>query len=199
MKEKALSCAGLRDLRLIFSPAWLGNFVAACGLARSTAAYGGLRRRLWGLVPMLTGTPFPDFFHPTAVKCIPLFHDFVLCIDFGACYFSLWIIFLDIVFFFTFRKWHLYRAVYVLCFRCWKRSFGRLCALAYSVEYKYCRSSFPHAVGTVGICCFRLEWKFGLTFACWWLYLTNISCFVIWKTRQLGRSMLFRKMCDVIM
>jgi len=35
--------------RLTFSPAWLRNFVAACGLARSTAAYGGLRRRLWGL------------------------------------------------------------------------------------------------------------------------------------------------------
>ena len=41
MKEKALSCAGLRDLRLTFSPAWLRNFVAACGLARSTAAYDG--------------------------------------------------------------------------------------------------------------------------------------------------------------
>ena len=49
MKEKAVSCAGLRDFRLTFSPAWLRNFVAACGLARSTAAYGGLRRRLWGL------------------------------------------------------------------------------------------------------------------------------------------------------
>ena len=41
MKEKALSCAGLRDLRLTFSTAWLRNFVAACGLARSTAAYDG--------------------------------------------------------------------------------------------------------------------------------------------------------------
>ena len=49
MKEKALSCAGLRDLRLTFSPAWLRNFVATCGLARPTAAYGGLRWRLWGL------------------------------------------------------------------------------------------------------------------------------------------------------
>jgi len=46
LKEKALSRAGLRDLRLTFSPTWLRNFVAACGLARSTAAYGGLRRRL---------------------------------------------------------------------------------------------------------------------------------------------------------
>jgi len=34
----------------MFSPAWLRNFVAACGLARSTAAYGGLQWRLWGLV-----------------------------------------------------------------------------------------------------------------------------------------------------
>jgi len=41
VKDKALSCAGLRDLRLTFSPAWLRNFVAACGLASSTAAYGG--------------------------------------------------------------------------------------------------------------------------------------------------------------
>jgi len=49
LKEKALSRAGLHDLRLTFSPAWLRNFVAACGLARSTAAYGGLRRRLCGL------------------------------------------------------------------------------------------------------------------------------------------------------
>jgi len=50
VKEKALSRGGLHNLRLKFSPAWLRNFVAACGLARSTAAYGGLRRRLWGLV-----------------------------------------------------------------------------------------------------------------------------------------------------
>jgi len=50
LKEKALSRAGLRDLWLTFSPAWLRHFVAACGLARSTAAYGGLRRRLWGLI-----------------------------------------------------------------------------------------------------------------------------------------------------
>jgi len=42
LTEEALSCAGLRVLRLTFSPAWLRNFVAACGLARSTAAYGGL-------------------------------------------------------------------------------------------------------------------------------------------------------------
>jgi len=49
LKEKTLSYAGLRDLRLTFSPAWLRNFVAACGLARPTAAYGGSRRRLWGL------------------------------------------------------------------------------------------------------------------------------------------------------
>jgi len=28
----------LRDLRLTFSTAWLRNFVAGCGLARSTAA-----------------------------------------------------------------------------------------------------------------------------------------------------------------
>ena len=41
MKEKALSCAGLRDLQLTFSPAWLRNFVAACSLARSTVAYDG--------------------------------------------------------------------------------------------------------------------------------------------------------------
>jgi len=41
VKEKALSCAGLRDLRLTFSPAWLRNFVVACGFARSTAAYDG--------------------------------------------------------------------------------------------------------------------------------------------------------------
>ena len=54
MKEKALSCAGLDDLRLKFSPAWLRNSVAACGLARSTAACGGLRRRLWGLSVIAT-------------------------------------------------------------------------------------------------------------------------------------------------
>jgi len=41
VKEKALSCAGLRDLRLTFSPAWFRNFVSASGLARSTAAYDG--------------------------------------------------------------------------------------------------------------------------------------------------------------
>jgi len=41
LKENALSCAGLRDLWLKFSPAWLRNFVAACGLAHSTAAYDG--------------------------------------------------------------------------------------------------------------------------------------------------------------
>jgi len=58
LKEKALSCFDLRDLRLTFLPAWLRNFVAACGLSRSTAAYGGLPRRLWGLVcPSLTDSP----------------------------------------------------------------------------------------------------------------------------------------------
>jgi len=41
LKDYALSCAGLRDLRLTFLPAWLRNFVAACGLAHSTAAYDG--------------------------------------------------------------------------------------------------------------------------------------------------------------
>jgi len=40
----------LRVLRLTFLPAWLTNFVAACGLARFMAAYGGLRKRFWGLV-----------------------------------------------------------------------------------------------------------------------------------------------------
>jgi len=61
VKDKALSCAGLRDLRLTFSPAWLRNFVAACGLARSTAAYGGLRRRLWGLlVPIIIYPVYED-------------------------------------------------------------------------------------------------------------------------------------------
>jgi len=49
LKEKALSRAGLRNLRLTFSPAWLRNFVAAWGLASTTAAYSGLRRRLWDL------------------------------------------------------------------------------------------------------------------------------------------------------
>jgi len=39
--EKALSCAGLRVLPLTFLPAWLRNFVAVWGLARSTAAYDG--------------------------------------------------------------------------------------------------------------------------------------------------------------
>jgi len=42
LKEIALSCAGLRDLRLTFSPAWLRNFVAACALAYSAAAYDGV-------------------------------------------------------------------------------------------------------------------------------------------------------------
>jgi len=41
LKEKALSRGSLRDLWLTFSPAWLRNFVAACGLARSTAASHG--------------------------------------------------------------------------------------------------------------------------------------------------------------
>ena len=50
MNEKALSCAGSHDLRLTFLPAWLRNFVAACGLARSTMAYGSLGRRLLGLI-----------------------------------------------------------------------------------------------------------------------------------------------------
>jgi len=31
----------LTRLMAFFSPAWLRNFVAACGLARSTAAYDG--------------------------------------------------------------------------------------------------------------------------------------------------------------
>jgi len=54
LKEKALSCAGLRDLRLTFSPAWLRNFVAACGfLARSTAAYGGFGVYVGGPVGLL--------------------------------------------------------------------------------------------------------------------------------------------------
>jgi len=35
------SRAGLRVLRLTFLPAWLTNFVAAYGLASSTAAYDG--------------------------------------------------------------------------------------------------------------------------------------------------------------
>jgi len=30
------------------TPAWLTNFVAACGLALSMTALGGLRWRLWG-------------------------------------------------------------------------------------------------------------------------------------------------------
>jgi len=33
-----------------FLPSWLTNFVAACGLACSMVAYGGLRWRLWGLL-----------------------------------------------------------------------------------------------------------------------------------------------------
>jgi len=32
-----------------FLLAWLTNFVAACGLARSTAVYNGLQWWLWGL------------------------------------------------------------------------------------------------------------------------------------------------------
>jgi len=47
LKEKALSHAGLHELWLTFLPACLKNFVAACGLARSTAAYDG---GFWGLV-----------------------------------------------------------------------------------------------------------------------------------------------------
>jgi len=39
----------LRVLRLTILPAWLTNFKAAYGLARSMTAYGGLRRRLGGL------------------------------------------------------------------------------------------------------------------------------------------------------
>jgi len=35
-------------LTVTILPAWLTNFVAAYGLARSMAAYGGLRRRLGG-------------------------------------------------------------------------------------------------------------------------------------------------------
>jgi len=38
-------------------PAGLTNFVTACGLAHFMAAYGSLRRRLWGLEPCLTYNP----------------------------------------------------------------------------------------------------------------------------------------------
>ena len=41
-KERALSRAGLRVLRLTFLPAWLTNFVAACGLL--STFHGNLRR-----------------------------------------------------------------------------------------------------------------------------------------------------------
>jgi len=39
--RRRLSRTGLRVLRLTILLAWLTNFVAAYGLARSTAAYGG--------------------------------------------------------------------------------------------------------------------------------------------------------------
>ena len=39
----------LMGLMATFLPAWLTNLVAACGLAHSMVAYGGLRWRLWGL------------------------------------------------------------------------------------------------------------------------------------------------------
>jgi len=68
VKEKALSCAGLRDLRLTFTPAWLRNSVAACGLARSMAAYdGGFGIRSWYLVPLPSGTQFRLLLELTAV------------------------------------------------------------------------------------------------------------------------------------
>ena len=53
----ALCCGGLQALRLTFLPAWLTNLVAACGLAHSMAAYGGLRWRLCrGLRVNMSGT-----------------------------------------------------------------------------------------------------------------------------------------------
>ena len=75
MKEKALSCAGLCDLQLRFSPAWLRNFVVACGLAHSMAAYGGLRRRHWGLLTMPWSFPvwtFSVLLCPSFVMPLPV-------------------------------------------------------------------------------------------------------------------------------
>ena len=46
LEQKALSCGGLRALRLTFLPAWLTNLVAACVLAHSMVAYGGLLPRV---------------------------------------------------------------------------------------------------------------------------------------------------------
>ena len=45
---KILEAESFELRRLTFLPAWLTNLVAACGLAHSMAAYGGLRWRLWG-------------------------------------------------------------------------------------------------------------------------------------------------------
>jgi len=61
-EEGSLSCAGLRDLRLTFSPVWLRNFVAACGLARSTAAYDGgfgVYFMVWWMQNMVNSTLWP--------------------------------------------------------------------------------------------------------------------------------------------
>jgi len=54
--RRKLSRASLRVLRLTILPAWLMNFVAAYGLAHSTAAYdGNLRVYLWIWKKLLIG------------------------------------------------------------------------------------------------------------------------------------------------
>ena len=49
LKSESFMLRRLTDLTAYVLPAWLTNLVAACGLAHSMAAYGGLRWRVWGL------------------------------------------------------------------------------------------------------------------------------------------------------
>ena len=62
----------LMRLQLTFS--WLRNFVAACDLAHSTAAYGGLRRRLWGLLLSVSRCRKLLLRHNQSTeKCMPMY------------------------------------------------------------------------------------------------------------------------------
>jgi len=49
LEAESFKLRRLTGLTAYVLPAWLTNLVAACGLAHSMAAYGGLRWRLWGL------------------------------------------------------------------------------------------------------------------------------------------------------
>ena len=90
MKEKALSCAGLRDLRLTFSLAWLRNFVAACGLACSTAAYDGgfgVYKHSNGVVTVVCLTAWLRWlYEKTRLPLIPIYGGFPVKMMYASLY-----------------------------------------------------------------------------------------------------------------